>query len=410
MSQHREFNLERIRQDFPFLTAPTGLGRHYLDNAATSQKPQAVIEAMSKQLIQLNANVHRGVYRLSEQATVAFETSRKKVAGFLGGVKLSEVIFTSGTTEAINLIARSYGDQQLKAGDEILLTVAEHHSNIIPWQLLAKRSGATLRYIPLDPSNRLDLDIAQKMLTKKTKIVAFAHVSNVLGYINPVKKLAAMARQVGAISLVDGAQAAPHLSINVDDLGCDFYAFSSHKMLGPSGVGVLYGREQLLEAMPPFLGGGEMINKVDLHTSTWAALPHKFEAGTPAITEVIALGAAIDYLQQFAPEDIHRHVLTLSRTVVDRLKQDFPEVRIFCEPGDDWLGIVAFHHQRIHAHDLAAIADSFDVCIRAGHHCAQPLMSYLKVDASSRVSPYLYNNRDDIEQFFAALTKARTLL
>lgn len=406
---HTRFDIEKVRKDFPFFSNKNAVGYHYLDSAVTSQKPASVIDSMCNYLRYNNANIHRGVYRLSEQATVAFENTRTKVAQFLGDVKLTEVIFTGGTTSGINLVARTYGEQYLKPGDEILLTVAEHHSNIVPWQQVAEKTGAVIKYIPLTANFRLDMQAAEKLLSSKTKILAFSHVSNVLGTIHPVKKLCALARQVGAISVIDGAQGAPHLEINVKELGCDFYAFSSHKMLGPTGVGVLFGREEILERMNPFLGGGEMISLVSLEKSTWAGLPHKFEAGTPPICEVIGLGAAVDYLQQLPREAMHEHIMKLSRLALTTMRREFPEIRVFAEDGDDWIGTISFHHQKAHAHDVAAIQDSHNVCIRAGHHCAQPLMRYLSVDATSRISPYLYNTEEDIEQFFAGLRKTREL-
>ncbi|MFK7823561.1 MAG: aminotransferase class V-fold PLP-dependent enzyme [Oligoflexales bacterium] len=397
------FDAGKVRSQFPIFHHQEKI--HYLDSAATSQKPQTVIDAVNEAYSKLNANVHRGVYRLSEAATSAYEQTRDKIASFLGNVKREEVIFTSGTTSAINLVARSWGESELQVGDEIVLTVAEHHSNLVPWHQLAKKTGAVIKYIPLKDDLRLNLETAREIINPKTKLVACAHASNVLGIIHPIEEIISLAKKVGAKTLIDGAQAVPHLASNVIDLDCDFYCFSSHKMLGPTGVGVLYGKQKLLNAMPPFLGGGDMIETVSLDGSTFAPLPYKFEAGTPPIAQVIGLGAAVDFLSQIDRKTALEHDRQLGLYALDALKKN-PHVTLHTHAGTDWIGTVTFTHKVIHPHDLAAFQDSQGVCIRAGHHCAQPLMSILKSPATTRMSPYIYNDRSDIEAFLSAITKA----
>ncbi|NRA45920.1 MAG: SufS family cysteine desulfurase [Oligoflexales bacterium] len=397
------FDPGKVRSQFPIFQQQEPL--HYLDSAATSQKPQSVIDAVNHAYTKLNANVHRGVYRLSEAATKAFEDTRDKIAQFLGNVPREQVIFTSGTTASINLVARSWGESELKAGDEIVLTVSEHHSNLVPWHQLAAKIGIVIKYIPLKDNLRLDLEAAKELISSKTKLVACAHVSNVLGIIHPIKEVIALAKKVGAKTLIDGAQAVPHLSTSLSELDCDFYCFSSHKMLGPTGVGVLYGKKQVLDAMPPFLGGGDMIESVSLEGSTYAPLPYKFEAGTPAIAEVIGLGAAVDFLTSLDRQSALEHDRQLGQYAFESLVNN-PHVTLHTQPGDDWIGTLTFTHKVIHPHDLAAFQDSQGVCIRAGHHCAQPLMSILKSPATTRMSPYIYNDRSDIDAFLAAIAKA----
>lgn len=400
-------NNSNIRKAFPFLKQVTPV--YYLDNAASSQKPQRVIDRMSHFYAFETSNVHRGVYKLAEQATAFFEGTRKQVARFLGEVDTKEIIFTSGTTDSINLVAHSWGGEFLKEGDEILLSVAEHHSNIVPWQIIAKAKGAKVVFAPLDAHWRLDIPATKKLINKRTKILSIAHVSNVLGVIHPVKELIALAKNVGAISVIDGAQAVPHFDVNVRDLACDFYAFSSHKMCGPNGVGVLYGRQDLLNAMPPYRGGGEMISKVTTEGSTWNLLPHKFEAGTPDVGGVIGLGEAIAFLQSIDREKTMSDDITLSKKFLSELKKH-KDIEIFVDSVEDWIGTISFHHKKIHPHDIAALLDSENVCVRAGHHCAQPLMRYLNVPATTRISPYLYNNETDLEKFLVGLNKVEKLL
>lgn len=398
--------IKTIRSSFPILNKSDS--PVYLDSAASSQKPQQVIDRINKYYNSEHANVHRGIYKLSEKATLEFENVRKKSAHFLGGVKNNCVIFTSGTTESINLIAHSWGRENLKEGDEILLPVSEHHSNIVPWHIVAQATGAKLKFIPLNNDLRIDVDTARTKLTKKTKIITFAHVSNVLGTVNPVKELVNLAKEVGAVSIIDGAQGAPHSICNAKEIDPDFYSFSSHKMCGPTGVGVLYGKEKLLESMPPYKGGGEMILTVEESGSKYADLPHKFEAGTPNISSVIGLGAAIDFLNNIDTDFITKHELTLGKYLLEQLSTK-KHITCFVKDTRDWKGIVSFHHKVIHPHDMAAVLDNKNICVRAGHHCAQPLMKFLEVAATTRVSPYIYNNKEDIDCFLEALEKAESI-
>lgn len=392
------------RADFPLLSAKDA--PVYLDSAATSQKPRQVLDAMQKFYESSNANVHRGVYELSERATAAFEGARQRIARHIGITDARQLVYTRGTTEAINLVASSLtiaGD--LQAGDEILLTVCEHHSNIVPWQMAAARIGAVVRYIPFaENSLRLDMEAARSMVSEKTKVIAFGHVSNVLGIVHPVEELVALAKSVGAITLIDGAQSIPHMHVDVPSLGCDFYAFSGHKAVAPSGIGVLFGKAERLNALPPYQGGGDMISSVTLEGSTWNEIPHKFEAGTPNMAGAIGLAEALDYLSGFDRKACMEHERALGLQGIQALK-DLGGFRVFVEDpaSDRWCGVVTFAHESIHPHDIAAIADTQGVCIRAGHHCAQPLMQVLKVPATVRMSPFLYNTTGDIERFAEAM-------
>ncbi|MGD8495260.1 MAG: cysteine desulfurase [Gemmatimonadales bacterium] len=400
-------DVAKVRADFPILGREVhGRPLVYLDSAASSQKPRAVIEAMCDYLSMHHANVHRGAHQLSVEATDAYEEARAKVARFAGAAKPEEIVFTRGTTESINLVAYAWG-QSLGPGDEIVLTMMEHHSNFVPWQLLAGRTGATIRVATLTPEGRLDLDHLASLIGPATKLVGVTHVSNTLGVMNPVAEIAELAHEAGAVCLVDGAQAAPHGAVDVGALGCDFYAFSAHKMCGPTGIGVLWGRPELLEAMPPFQGGGEMISEVRVEGSTWAPVPHKFEAGTPAIAEAVGFGAAIDYLEAVGFEAIRAHEAEITRYALDRLGE-LDHLRIV-GPTEDRLGVVSFLYGDIHAHDLATILDRRGVAIRAGHHCNQPLMDYLGVDATARASFYLYTTRAEIDALVDALLAARDL-
>lgn len=395
-----------MRDLFPIFSEHPNL--IYLDSNATSQKPRSVIETLERYYQAGNANVHRGVYRLSEDATRAFEEARQRIAAYIHA-EPEEVIFTRGTTEAINLVAHSAGQAFLRPGDEVVLTVSEHHSNIVPWQIAAERLGFKLKFIPLREDRRLDLKAAQDLINAKTRLVACGHISNVTGIMQPVREIIAMAKAVGAMTLIDGAQGLPHLPVDVRELDCDFYAFSGHKAFGPTGIGVLYGRRALLERMPPYQGGGDMIEKVTLEGSTWNALPSKFEAGTPHIAGVIGLGAAIDFLKTLDLNAILEHDRALGFYLASALKEQFPQVEMVVEPGPDWIGTVTFWHKAIHPHDIAAICDGDDICIRAGHHCAQPLMEAFHVTATARVSPALYNTKNDIDRFIQALHKAEKL-
>jgi cysteine desulfurase/selenocysteine lyase len=399
-----------VRREFPILHQEVnGHPLAFLDSGASSQKPRQVIACLEDYYRRYNANVHRGVYRLSEEATFAYEQARGKVARFIGAANQREVIFTRNTTEAINLVAYAWGGANLKPGDRILLTIMEHHSNIVPWQMLAQRSGATIDYLGIDEEGRLRLDELDEKLTERTKIVAIAHTSNVLGTVNPVRAIADRAHAVGALLLVDGAQGVPHMAVDVQELGCDFLAFSGHKMCGPTGIGVLWGRRALLEAMPPFLGGGSMIKVVELEQSSYADVPARFEAGTPAIGEAIALGAACDYLSGLGMEVIHRHELELLGYALERLST-VEGLRIFGPTGlEQRAGILSFDLEGVHPHDVAAILDGEGIAVRAGHHCTQPLHRHLDVPATTRASFYLYNTSDEIDRLAVGLEKARRM-
>ena len=397
-----------VRRDFPLLQRSVdGKPLVYLDSAATSQKPWVVLEALQRYYEEYNANVHRGLYRIAERATLAYEEARAKVAAFIGAPP-EELIFTRGTTEAINLVAYSYGDAYVRPGDEILVTEMEHHSNLVPWQLLAQRRGARLRFVRVRPEDgTLDLDSLDRCLTERTRVVAVTHQSNVVGTINPVRDIAERAHAVGAVVLVDGAQSVPHMPVRVQDLGCDFLAFSGHKMCGPTGIGALWGRRELLEAMPPFHGGGEMIERVELEKSTYKDPPHRFEAGTPNIADAIALGVAVDYLQAVGMEAVRAHEKALVRYALAQLAE-VKGLRLY-GPRDPELrgGAVAFSLEGVHPHDVAQVLDGEGVCVRAGHHCAQPLHRALGVAATARASVYLYNTPEDIDALVRGLERVR---
>ncbi len=394
-----------IRADFPILQRRVAdRPLIYLDNGASSQKPQSVLAAMDDYYRQRNANVHRGVHTLSEEATAAFEDARTRVSRFIHAASDKEIIFTRGTTEAINLAAHSWGRANLRPGDEVLITEMEHHSNIVPWQILAEQVGFALRYVPITLAGELDFDALSKLLTERTKLFSFVHVSNVLGVVNPAAELTAKAHAVGAKVLLDGAQSVPHMPVDVQALDVDFLVFSSHKMCGPTGIGVLYGKRALLEAMPPWQGGGDMIREVKMSGSKWNTLPYKFEAGTPAIAEAIGLGAAVDYLSRVGMEWIDRHDRAIARYAFQRLSE-VEGLRILGP--EERGGLVAFTLGDIHPHDLSAILDREGVAIRAGHHCAQPLHDKLDVVASARASFYLYNTFGEVDVLVAALHKAQ---
>jgi cysteine desulfurase/selenocysteine lyase len=410
------FDIAALRRAFPILRREiNGHPLAFLDSGASSQKPQRVIDCLVNYYERYNANVHRGVYTLSEEATLAYEQARGKVARFVGAVSPREIVFTRNTTEAINLVARAWGDANLRAGDRILLSVMEHHSNLVPWQMLAQRSGAQLDFLQIDDSGRLmldDLDGGQghpPLLTERTKIVAITHQSNVLGTINPLREIAARAHAVGALLLVDAAQSVPHMPVDVHDLGADFLAFSGHKMCGPTGIGVLWARRALLEAMPPFLGGGSMIKTVTLHETTYADVPARFEAGTPAIGEAIALGEAVDFLSEIGMDQIAEHEQQLIGYALERLS-DVEGLRIYGPPSmAERGGTISFTLEGIHPHDLAALLDREGVAVRAGHHCCQPLHALLDVPATTRASFYLYNIPEEIDRLVVGLDKARKL-
>jgi cysteine desulfurase / selenocysteine lyase len=388
-----------LRNDFPILNEHVAGGHPlvFLDNAASTQRPRQVIDAVSGVYERTYANVHRGIHTLSELSTEQYEDARKSVQRFINAASFNEIIFTQGTTDSINTVARSWGDANLKAGDEVLLTVMEHHSNLVPWQQAAARTGVTLKHVPLTEDGWLDMAAFDRLLTDRTKLVAVAGVSNTLGTINPVAEIVAKAHAAGALVLVDAAQSVPHLPTDVQALGVDFLAFSGHKMLGPSGVGVLYGKESLLDAMPPFLGGGSMINEVKLDSFTPAALPAKFEAGTPPIVPAIGLGAAIDYLEMVGLGAIHRHELELTRYAYNALEQ-IDGLRILGPAPEFRTGLVSFAFERVHAHEFAQVLnDQYGVAVRAGHHCTQPLHHLLGITASTRASFYLYNTPEEVD-------------
>ena len=406
----RTLDVQAIRADFPILNQMVnGKRLVFLDSAASSQKPSVVIDAMSDYYRTTHANVHRGVYALSEQATDLFENARKKVARFIGAKSSREIIFTRNTTESINLVAQAWGRSNLKPGDEILLTELEHHSNIVPWQLIGRETGARLRYLPVDGQGVLQLDALDALLTDRTKIVAFTQMSNMLGTITPALEIVRRAKAAGALTLIDGAQGIPHLPTNVQELGCDFLAFSGHKMCGPTGIGVLYGRRALLEAMPPFLAGGDMIRRVTFDGAEWNELPWKFEAGTPAIAEGIGLGAAVDYLSGLGMHAIREHECAIIAYALDRLAE-VPTVTIYGPSNPDTRGGVAtFNLGEIHPHDVASVLDSEGVAIRAGHHCAMPLHQKFGLTATSRASFYVYTLREEVDRLIDALYKAKSI-
>ncbi|GIW43984.1 MAG: cysteine desulfurase [Candidatus Binatia bacterium] len=401
-----EFDVERVRQDFPILhTTVYGKPLVYLDNAATTQKPRVVIDAICGYYQHSNANIHRGLHFLAERATEQYEGVRRSIQKFIGAPDVVEIVFTRGTTEALNLVASSLGSLLLRPGDEIVLTTMEHHSNIVPWQLACRRTGASIRVVPITDAGELCLDVYERLLGPKTKIVSVAHVSNALGTVNPVRQVVQMAKAVGAVVVVDGAQAVPHLPVNVQELGCDFYAFSGHKLFGPTGIGVLWGRAELLDAMPPYQGGGEMIRTVSFEESTWAKIPHKFEAGTPPIAEVIGLGAAITYVQQLGYEAFRQHEQLLLDHATRALCA-IPGVRIIGTAREK-AGVVSFVLDDVHPHDIGTILDREGIAIRAGHHCAQPLMHRFGLAATARASFAFYNTLAEAEALAAAVEKVR---
>jgi cysteine desulfurase/selenocysteine lyase len=403
-------DVHAIRADFPILNREVhGKRLAFLDSAASSQKPAAVIDAMSDYYRTTHANVHRGVYTLSEEATALYEGARKKVAKFIGARSSREIIFTRNTTESINLVAQAWGRTHLKAGDEILLTELEHHSNLVPWQLIARETAAKIRFIPVDGQGILQLDSLDTVLNEHTKIVSFTQMSNMLGTITPAVEIVRRAKAAGALTLVDGAQSVPHLPTNVQELGCDFLAFSGHKMCGPTGIGVLYGRRELLEAMPPFLGGGDMIRRVTYEGAEWNDLPWKFEAGTPAIAEGIGLGAAVDYLSGLGMDAVRAHERGMISYALDRLAE-VPTLTLYGPIDPDIRGGVAtFNLGEIHPHDVAAVLDSEGIAIRAGHHCAMPLHQKLGLTATSRASFYVYSVPEEIDRLIDALYKTKSI-
>jgi cysteine desulfurase/selenocysteine lyase len=402
------FDASTVRSDFPILRErPHDKPLVYLDSAATAQKPRAVLERERRFYEEEYANVHRGVHVLAERATLAYEGARERMAAFLGVPSPDSLIWTRGTTESLNLVAYAWARHNLREGDEILLTIMEHHSNIVPWQLVAGETGAVLRYVPVREDYTLDLDRYRELLGRRTRLVALCHMSNVLGTINPIRDIARDAHRVGAVVVVDGAQAVPHLPFRLPDLECDFYAFSGHKMMGPTGVGLLYGRPELLDAMPPFLGGGEMISEVNLDRSTYKPVPHKFEAGTPPIGQAVGLAAAAEYLAALGMDDVRAHEEELTAYTLEVL--DRVGGVVVHGPPRDRGGVFSFAVDGLHPHDVATILDAEGVAVRAGHHCAQPLMKWLAVPATARASIYVYNTEEDIDRLAQAIERAKSI-
>ncbi len=403
------FPFEKIRDDFPILKR--GINNKpliYFDSAATSQKPLSVINTISDYYINHNANIHRGVHTLAEEATGLYETAREKIAKFINAKYASEIVYTKNTTESINLVVNTWGRSELLSGDLVLLTEMEHHSNLVPWQMLAKEKDLELEFIPVLENGILDLLAFEQLLIRKPKIVSFTHMSNVLGTINPVKKMIESAHKHGAVVLVDGAQSVPHMVVDVQDLDADFYAFSGHKMLGPTGVGILYGKKEILEKIPPFMGGGDMIRQVHLRTFLTNDVPYKFEAGTPPIAEVVGLSSAIDYLDKIGMNNIQQHEHVLMRYAYDRLYK-MPGITIIGKELENRGGVIAFTVDGIHPHDVAQILDGDGIAVRAGHHCAMPLHERFQLPATTRASFYLYNTEGEIDQMVISLQKVQKM-
>lgn len=401
-------NVEKIRADFPVLDVEAHPGKPliYLDSAATSQKPTAVIAAMNDYYRGYNANVHRGIHRLSEDATAAYEGARERIAKFINAPSSEQVIYVRNTTEALNLVALTWGRANISAGDEILLTQMEHHSNIVPWQMLAQEKQAQVRYIPFTAEGTLDLTDLDNLINERTKIVSFAGMSNVFGTINPARELITAAQAVGAITVIDAAQTVPHMAVDVQALDCDFLAFSGHKMCGPTGIGILYGKRERLESMPPFMGGGDMIRRVRLEGSTWNDLPWKFEAGTPSIAEGIGLGAAVDYLNSVGMDAIHAHEQFITGYALEALSE-INGLRLLGPPAVQKGGVAAFTLEGIHPHDIAQLLDQDGIAVRAGHHCAMPLHEIMSIPASARASFYLYTTTEEIDKLVAGLRRVQ---
>lgn len=406
----QSLDVNRLKADFPVLGRRSrGKPLVYLDSAATSQKPTAVINALADFYRTSNANIHRGVYELSEKATAAYEDARTKVARFINAASPRECIFTRNTTEAINLVASSWGRANLYEDDEIVLTILEHHSNIVPWQIIARERGARLRYIDIDEAGRLKLEQLDEYLASgHVKLVTATHVSNSLGTINPIEEIVSRAHRAGALALVDGAQSVPHMPVDVQAIDADFLAFSGHKMMGPMGAGVLYGRRALLESMPPYMGGGDMIRTVGLDESSYADLPEKFEAGTPSVADSVGLGAAVDYINDVGTANIRQHEKDVARYAIATLRE-VPDVRLFGPEGDDRAGVVSFAVGDVHPHDVASILDGEGIAVRAGHHCTQPLMNRLGVMATTRASFYLYNDETDVDRLADGIMMVRKI-
>lgn len=406
MPSFNTIDVKKIRKDFPVLHQK--IGKHpliYFDNAATTQKPRIVIETLKDYYEKYNSNVHRGLHSLSSQATEAFENARARVARFINALESEEIIFTRGTTESINLVASAWGQENIRAGDTILLTEMEHHSNLVPWQILAQRTGAKLKFIPVNiETGLLELDSLSKLLSEGTKILSFTHISNTLGTINPVEEICALARKHGVLTLVDAAQSAGHCPVDVQKIGCDFLAFSGHKTCAPTGIGALYGRREILEKMPPYQGGGEMISSVTYEKSDYKPIPHKFEAGTPDISGTIGLHAALDYLDNIGREKISQYDRELAAYAYKKLLSEVPDMHMI-GPKKDRAGLVSFQLGKIHAHDVVTLADQYGIALRGGHHCNQPLMRKHGLTATARASFYFYNTKQEIDDFVDALNQ-----
>jgi cysteine desulfurase/selenocysteine lyase len=403
-----KLDAEKIREDFPVLTRETTPGKRlvYLDSTATSQKPAAVLDAMDTYYRAHNANIHRGVHTLAEEATAMYEDAREKIAAFIHANSPREIVYTRNTTESINLVAQTWGRRNIQTGDVIILTEMEHHSNLVPWQMLAEEKGARLEFIPVSRDGFLDLDVYRQLLTLNPKLVAFTQMSNVLGTITPAKEIITLAHAAGALALVDGAQSVPHLPVDVQDLDADFLAFSAHKMLGPTGIGALYGKEALLEAMPPFMGGGDMIKKVFLRSFTPNDLPHKFEAGTPAIAEAVGFGAAVDYLSAIGMEAVAQYEHAMISYALEALSE-VPQLEVFGPAAEYKGGVASFTLPYVHPHDVAQILDSEGVAVRAGHHCAMPLHEKFNIPATTRASFYIYNTPAEVDDLVRGLGKVQ---
>lgn len=407
----KSFNIEKIRKDFPILDQNINDNTFvYLDSAATTQKPISVLDSMEKYNKSSNANIHRGAYTLSIRATEMYDSARKKVKDFINAPYVESIIFTKNTTEALNLVAFSYALENVTRGDEIVVLISEHHSNILPWQMVARKNNAKLKYVYLNDDYTVDMKDFKSKVTENTKIVAAAHISNVLGTINPIEEIIDYAHEKGAITIIDGAQAAPHTQVDIKKLNPDFYVFSGHKMLGPMGIGVLYGRRELLEKMSPFLSGGDMIEYVEEQSSTFAELPYKFEAGTQNVEAAVGLKRAIEYLEDVGLENIKKHEIELTEYAIEKMKE-IPYITIY---GTEDVGkkssVISFNIDDVHPHDVATILDSYGIAIRAGHHCAQPLMKYLKTNATCRASFYVYNTLEEVDIFIEGLKNVRKWL
>lgn len=405
-----DIDVTKVRADFPVLARETrpGVPLVYLDSAATSQKPKVVIDSLSRHFEAHNANIHRGIHRLAEESTIAYEQARAKIAEFINAASPAEIVFTRNTTEGLNLVVQTWGRQNLAQGDKVLLTQMEHHSNLVPWYQLADEIGLQLLFAPVTADGLLDMTEFDRMLEQAPKVVAFSHMSNVLGTINPVAEMVKKAKAIGALTVVDGAQAVPHMPVDVQALASDFYAFSGHKMCGPTGIGVLHGRRQLLEDIPPFMGGGEMIKRVGLGTFVANDVPHKFEAGTPAIAEAIALGTAVEYLRDLGMDAVHRHEQGLISYALERL-EEVPGLQVYGPSAKKKGGVAAFTFEGAHPHDIAQILDELGIAVRAGHHCAMPLHEHYNLPATTRASFYLYNTKTEIDQLIEGLYKVKEL-